>query len=194
VADIGGRLEFAAPTLKTIFIDRLYGSKRAEKGPTSFEGFIEDCIQRLNRTILQESFSRGKTDGPLYERQWQMEFYRAATSLLSDKQVPSADVGAIFGSKGKLDFYINGSLKWGIELLREGEDALGHAQRFEEGGDYWKMRDKISVYALLDFRSSKPREMKDYFWYLIYSENFETITICRKGKEDVVVPLLNANK
>ena len=192
MVDIEDRLEFAAPILKIIFIDRLYGSKRAEKGPENFDTFIVDCIHRLNRKALKDSFSRRDVDGPFYERQWQMEFYHAATSLITNNQVISSDVGAIFGSKGKLDFYINGSLKWVIELLLEGHDALGHVQRFQEVGDYWIMREKMRAYALLDFRSSKPRknEMKDNFWYLIYDKNFQKITICRKGKGTVVVPLL----
>ena len=34
---------------------------------------------------------------PVYERHWQMEFYRAATSLLSSEHTISPDVGAVFG-------------------------------------------------------------------------------------------------
>ena len=68
-----------------------------------------------------------------------MEFYRVATSLLSDREVPSADVGAIF--EGQLDLYIS-RLKWGIKLLLEGKDASGHEF---EGRDDWQMRDRMSI-------------------------------------------------
>jgi hypothetical protein len=34
-------------------------------------------------------------------------------------------------------------------------------------------------------------EMQDNFWYCIYDHNFQKITICRKGTEDLVVPLMN---
>ncbi len=65
-----------------------------------------------------------------------MEFYRAAASLLSSKQMISPDVGYVFGSNGYLDFYVNGKLQWGIELLREGQKEKEHSDRFKKGGAY----------------------------------------------------------
>ncbi|KAF8437406.1 hypothetical protein BGX38DRAFT_1211648, partial [Terfezia claveryi] len=62
--------------------------------------------------------------------------YKAATTAVPRHATVSADVGAIFGSVGYLDFYVNGDLNWGIELLREGDRMKQHAKRFIEDGAY----------------------------------------------------------
>jgi len=64
----------------------------------------------MNPKLLHDSLSVGADGAPL-ERQWQMEFYRAATVALSDNNSISPDVGRVFGSDGFIDFYINGNLQ-----------------------------------------------------------------------------------
>jgi hypothetical protein len=100
----------------------------------------------MNPEYLRRSLSRGAEGGPLYERHWQMEFYRAATSQLSTLHTVSTDVGALFNCAGFLDFYVNGGLNWGIELLREGDRATEHAARFREGGIYSAMKVNLKEY------------------------------------------------
>jgi hypothetical protein len=85
---------------------------------------------------------------------------------------------------GFIDFYINGKLNWGIELLREGRDAEAHAQRFTPGGIYAKLRSKMQCFVLLDFRKSKaPKQKKKHFWYVVYSQDFKSVSICCHGRE-----------
>lgn len=111
-------LEFSAPLIENIYIKKLYTERRPLHGSEDLDGFIVDCAQNFSKKALQLSFGRGKDD-ILYERQWQMEFYRVATSVLPERHGISADVGKIFDADGLIDFYINGQLQWGIELLRE---------------------------------------------------------------------------
>lgn len=92
----------------------------------------------MNRTTLKKSMSKG-VDGILYERHWQMEFYRVATSQLAPEHTISPDVGKVFGTTGFLDFYVDGGLKWAIELLREGDRAQEHSDRFKPDGRYKEM-------------------------------------------------------
>ena len=47
--------------------------------------------------------------------------YRVASTAVTEDSTISPDVGPIFGASGFLDFYVNGELSWGVELLREGE-------------------------------------------------------------------------
>ena len=178
-------LEFSAPLIENIYIKKLYTERRPLHGSEDLDGFIVDCAQNFSKKALQLSFGRGK-DGILYERQWQMEFYRVATSVLPERHGISADVGKIFDADGLIDFYINGQLQWGIELLREGSNADEHAKRFKEGGKYWPMKNRIKAYALVDCRSDIP-VLKDNFWYLVHNDDFETIH--RKGKKSVIVKI-----
>ena len=47
----------------------------------------------------------------------------------------SPDVGRIFGTKGFLDFYVDRSRKWGVELVRDGDKLKEHAERFGLDGN-----------------------------------------------------------
>ncbi|POG82846.1 hypothetical protein GLOIN_2v1494244 [Rhizophagus irregularis DAOM 181602=DAOM 197198] len=49
-----------------------------------------------------------------------MEFYRSSMLVLPVDIFAAVDVGAIYRSKGYLDFYINDKRNWAIELLRDG--------------------------------------------------------------------------
>ena len=49
----------------------------------------------------------------------QKEFYTRAVSFLPINLNISPKVGKVFGIKGRLDFYVNGDKRWGIDLIRE---------------------------------------------------------------------------
>jgi hypothetical protein len=63
---------------------------------TVWMNLFKKSISRLDRTVLKESFSRGKEDDPRYKQQWKMEFYHAAISLLADNQNAFTDIGHFF--------------------------------------------------------------------------------------------------
>lgn len=114
-------------------IERLYKETRPLIGKAAdLEDFIKCTVQRMDRSVLQNTMSLS-IDGIRLERMWQMEFYRAALTVLSDANFISPDVGTIFDCKGYLDFYVNDSLKWAIELLREGNRMKQHEERFQSG-------------------------------------------------------------
>jgi hypothetical protein len=129
------RIKFAAPLYRGLLFHLLYTGERPRINIGSFDSFIKACIQRIDPQALRNSLCRG-VDGSLFERQWQCEFHRAATTLLIGLNIISPDVGRVFHSDGYLDFYINGKLNWGVELLREGNRAQEHGERFQEGGLY----------------------------------------------------------
>lgn len=79
-----------------------------------------------------------------------MAWYQAATSTSPCGSTISPDVGAVFGSVGFLDFYVNGNNCWGIELLREGSEMKEHAERFARGGRYEDI--PLKEWAIVDFR------------------------------------------
>eukprot|EP01132_Coremiostelium_polycephalum_P011619 gene11619-14227_t len=65
---------------------------------------------------------------------------------------------------GLMDFYINSTLKWGLELTRQGSKLENHLARFQPGGLYYNFMDKVDDYLVLDFRSEdkKIRYHKKY--------------------------------
>ena len=86
--------------------DHLGGQPRAVVEPKTFREFIVLVFGAMNPMTLQKSLGVGR-DGRLLERVWQMEFYRAAMQVLPVNIHASVDVGAVFGSNGYLDFYVN---------------------------------------------------------------------------------------
>ena len=76
------------------------------------------------------------------------EFYRSCFLIAPTKCHP--EVGAIYGSTGYLDFYIDGDIQLGFELLRNGVKINGHLNRFDAKNGIYK---DISLddYAALDF-------------------------------------------
>jgi hypothetical protein len=67
------------------------------------------------------------------------------------KVFPNDQIG---GGKieGEIDFYVNGELRWGIELLVLGDKISEHMSRFGPKGKYFPLR--VNEHAVVDFRRS----------------------------------------
>ena len=115
--------------------------------------------------------------------------YRAATSAVPVDATVSPDVGAVFGSVGFLDFYVNGNLCWGVELLREGDRMKEHSERFAHDGEYKDI--PLKEWVIIDFRhhSKAIRVLRPNFWHALYSDNCKHITIKRLNHDDQTIVL-----
>ncbi|CAG8660882.1 7085_t:CDS:1 [Funneliformis caledonium] len=159
------------------------------KVPTpNFEEFLKRTIERMSPSTLINSYGKGKgLDAHLLERTWQMVWYRTATTVAPKDTSVSPDVGATFSANGFLDFFVNSDYCWGIELTREGNRLKEHAERFVNGGKY----DKIPMknWAIIDFRcyQKEVKELKTNFWYVLYANDYKSVTIKRSGQQDEVL-------
>ena len=112
-----------------------------------------------------------------------MEFYRCATAVLPSKCFISPDVGSTLGVKGGLaDFYVNSTLQWIVEVLREGSDMNKHYERFIKG-PYKQISSKDWI--LVDFRAeSKDINRHPYakMIHVCYNENFTKAVVKRCAK------------
>ena len=91
-------------------------------------GLVNVCInacERMNGTRLRnaQEFKREQLDEEnniyLKESQWQHEFYGALISLVGAQCATLSDGGKEVDCRGEIDFYVNGVLRWGIELMRQ---------------------------------------------------------------------------
>jgi hypothetical protein len=172
-------LDFPAPLLRAIYLqDRLGAGHRPEVGPKTFKEFIALVFGAMNSKTLQMSLGVGK-DGRLLERVWQMEFYRAAMQILPADIYASVDVGAIFGSEGYLDFYVDDNRNWAIELLRDGERMKEHQNRFHGDGPYSTILQIAKEWAIVDIRHSRsmPRNINPNFIYVLCSDSFDYVVL-----------------
>jgi hypothetical protein len=173
-------INFPAPLLRATYLQNRFGSvTRSKSPPNSFKDFIISVFAKMNSKVLQKSLGVGN-DCRLLERVWQMEFYRASMQVLPVDIYASVDVGAVFGSVGYLDFYINDQRNWAIELLRDGDKLQEHQQRFQKDGRYASILKYAKEWAIIDIRNSKkgPLEQKGKdVIYALCARNFESVQL-----------------
>ena len=95
------------------------------------------------------------------EAKYQDEFYRAFTSLLGNGVGISSEWSR--DNRGRFDFRILGP-KWGVQLLRDGDQLKDHYDRFLPGGKYysWIESGLISDWLVIDCRCSTPEEYSKF--------------------------------
>jgi len=175
---------FPSPAVEKMVLRTLFGQRQHNDRKLIESGIInfsKDVVIRMKQSTLNSSLSTS-VNGTLYERQWQVEFYRAAVSLLPPTCSVNPDVGSIFGSKGYIDFYINHDVCWGIELLREGKGAAEHQRRFT--GVYDPI--PFNAFLMVDFRKTTPRKMDPNTLYVIYSSDYKSVTFVCQTEQTTV--------
>lgn len=90
------------------------------------------------------------------EAQYQDEFYRSVFAVTRGNVRISPEFSTALKARkaGRIDFFIP-SVKWGIELTRDGDRLDEHASRFELEGAYgrWLLDGDMESHILLDFRT-----------------------------------------
>jgi len=177
-------LQFAVPLVRVILGQRLFTSSQALRTAENFEEFLTLSISRMQPSKLRISLSKTSNESRIYERAWQMEWFRAASTAVPPQSSLSPDVGPIFGATGFLDFYVNNNLEWGVELLREGDRMKEHAGRFADGGQYENI--PLKRWVIIDFRheSKGLLKAKPNYWHVIYDNDYRKLTIKREGHDD----------
>ena len=151
------------------------------QGETMFS-VIRRILELFQPQTLLNSLSVGR-NGNLYERIYQDEFYRSCFLIAATKCHP--DVGAIYGSAGFLDFYIDGDIQWGFELLRNGVKINGHLNRFDaENGIYKDI--PLRDYAVLDFYQVDTFDGNHFngdnkYYAAVFSADFRSIQLWHNG-------------
>ena len=190
-----GKVYFVAPFMRIVLGHFLFTVPGGDiHAPVSFDEFVLRIIERMDSRQLRNSIGVGRDQqSALLERQWQMEWYWSATGACPIGATVSVDVGAVFGPVGFLDFYVNGDLCWGVELMREGVKLRQHAQRFEDDGIYANI--PLKDWAILDFRreSKAVVQVKPKFWHVCYADDYTKVTVKRHGWPDKVLNLRAAD-
>ncbi|KAK1928910.1 hypothetical protein P3T76_015550 [Phytophthora citrophthora] len=146
------RYLFSSPVMWRFFVKMRVGHiVRALDAPKTLPEMVARVMRSIDYNSIRQTLGRSLSSDIPLERAWQMEFYKAAYRCTPSTFVTSADVGALFGSSGFVDFTIHGGdIFWGIELLREASNLVEHIERFSPGGSYFSL--KLSDFCLIDFR------------------------------------------
>jgi hypothetical protein len=147
-----GIVGYTFPTpLHRWFVEwKLFGSTATTPTQATILEFSIEVIRRFSPLNLsnERRIGAGFIQRPP-EAQYQDEFYRCCHELSKGSTVFFPEFG---GEKGRVDFYIP-SMKWGVELLRDGNALQEHCGRFSTTGKYTKTLDVVD-YIILDFRNT----------------------------------------
>jgi hypothetical protein len=145
---------FASP-LHRLFVEwRLAESRNPPKLIAS--SLLQFTLQVI-RQFSPRQLSTPRTIGPDWiqrpsEATYQDEFHRCCHVVSDGSIVTFPEFG---NAKGRIDFYIP-HMKWGIEILRDGQQLSQHSGRFSDLGSY-KGEVPTNDYIILDFRSNYPQ-------------------------------------
>eukprot|EP00727_Mastigamoeba_balamuthi_P005098 m51a1_g14587 hypothetical protein (607) ;mRNA; f:1136679-1139014 len=142
-----GHFLFSSPLLEKIYVVSLLSGIvpstpipiKDARDPEEFENFVVAVLTHMRASVMRRCLAVCADLLP-NERTWQMEFYLALTGLLPAPHLIHPDFPAANKDiTGFVDFYINGGVKWAIELLCQGNERNEHSERFITG-----------AYALID--------------------------------------------
>ena len=148
LVDDGGFLAFATPMHKRFF-HRLAFPSRLEELPIGIN--IDQWLLLVFRTFQPQQMGNSN----FKEGMFQHEFWRGASLCLPPSHRVAAEVSHVLKQgtpqiAGELDFWINSTLEWAIELLRQGDRKGEHLDRFGTGGAYGPLCPK--QWRVVDFR------------------------------------------
>jgi hypothetical protein len=154
LTDDGTHVGFSSILAERFYLQHFFPT-RGRTIPVSIEELVKSAIGHMSEAGLLMS-TVGPNDFPK-EAVFQQQFMsglakslppschicpESSKSFLTDRKIP-----------GEIDFYINGNLGWGIELLVKGRGVGEHIARFASpNGKYYGL--VLKDYIVIDFRSS----------------------------------------
>jgi hypothetical protein len=128
------------------------------KYPGDILTLIQETVAKFRPNQPSRSYRRAETDvRDPPEAQYSYEWYRSLHGVTGGNVALSPEYATAPGKRrGRVDFYIP-SMKWGIELTRDGSELQEHSDGFVTGAYRALVKSgDIVDYALLDFRHTVP--------------------------------------
>ena len=148
---------FSSPLAKRYYFKWVFPN-RSLTAPSALVELIRNVVSRMSATILKNSTTPG--DFPK-EAVFQHLFMEGLATLTPPTCCICPELSKIFpvttnlntqqSIPGEIDFYLNSSLRWGIELLVNGDGIGEHMSRFTPpNGKYVALA--VNDYTVVDFR------------------------------------------
>ena len=184
------KADFMSPLAFRMFFDYLFPSRGdANYVPASIDELLIATLKQMTAANIKQSASASDSDsGVPKETALQHEFFTAMTRVLPPTTEVVSEMSAILPDVpghgvGELDFYVNSSLFYGIELMRNGENLAEHVKRFLEDGKYFAP-DSIKHFIVVDFVAPghKPRKWYDCRRVVQFHKDFAGCNVIRDHK------------
>ena len=179
------KADFLSPLAFRMFFDYLFPSRGvANYVPASIDELLIATLKQMTAVNIKQSALVSDSDVPK-ETPLQHEFFTAMTHVLPPTTEVVSEMSAILPDVpnhgvGELDFYVNSSLFYGIELMRNGKNLAEHVQRFLPGGMYHAPT-KIKHFIVVDFVAPghKPRTRYDCRRVVEFHSDFAGCNVLR---------------
>lgn len=148
-------VSFASPLAERYYSKWLFPN-RGDDNPTS----LHELIRKVSATVLRQSVVR-KNSFPK-EAAFQHQFMAGLALYSHPTCYICPDLSRVFPVlpclhdqriKGEIGFYLNGKLRWGVELLVNDDKIGEHMDRFAADRKYAALATK--EYAVIDLRGNK---------------------------------------
>ncbi|KAF4027937.1 putative AAA domain-containing protein [Phytophthora infestans] len=158
VFEDGAYVNFTSPLAERYYYKWLFPG-RGYVNPTSLYELVRKAIGSMSASVLKQSVVR-EYDFPK-EAVFQHQFMAALALHTMNTCYICPELSRVFPASprqhsqridGEIDFYLNGSLRWGIELLVNGDRIGEPMSRFATGGKYAALAAK--EYVVIDFRGN----------------------------------------
>jgi hypothetical protein len=157
VEDADRLVRFSSPLAEKYYSKWLFPN-RALVNPTLLRDLIESVVGNMSASVLQQSVVDA-TNFPK-EATFQHQFMEGLAlnthpgcSICPELSRVFSDGDQALRIEGEIDFYLDGDLRWGLELLVNGDKIGEHMARFAPGGKYAALA--VNDYAVIDLRGNE---------------------------------------
>lgn len=144
-------VDFSSEMARRYYFKQLFPN-RSLLNPSSLVDLIRNCVSRFSSSFLQKTVIAGQFPK---EATFQHILFNSLAECTECSTFIYPELSRSFdGEKipGEIDFFVDGELFWGIELLVNGGKIGEHIARFGPNGKYAKLDCK--EYCIVDFRQS----------------------------------------
>jgi len=192
LAKFDGAVGFASPLASRYITSVMFPDRCApENSPKTLELLIVGAIKLWSANSLRKSVAqKGDTcKEAVYQHQLLHGLHQltsASSSICPELSRVFPDVNTSSSQAtatilGALDFYINGTSRWGIELLINGDRIQEHWSRVAQGGKYARLN--VKDYIVVDFRVGVVTHVKTaaHLMTVFFAEDFKNCTVIFNG-------------
>jgi hypothetical protein len=191
---------------------RLYSSLFSARAPedtqvTSIRQLVERSLSKFKRVDLMQSRNASESAFPK-EGALQQMFFLGLTSALPASTEIVSEMSAIFQdrgdkNRGELDFYVNSTYFYGIELMRLGSSFKEHKDRFlaplpeqatsSNRGKYFTPL--IKDFRIVDFRRAgfQARNTDAFRLLVVFNEDYSGCKLLSQGTEACEIRFASCN-
>jgi hypothetical protein len=170
---------------------------RAARAPESLDELVTLAVRSISAKRLRDTL----TNGFPKQATFQHLLNETMSQLLPLDNVIIPELNTLVRNPpngpdvtGELDFYVNGKLKWCLELLRNGDKIGEHIRRFDENAGKYRKVD-MSDYIVVDCRGpmlgGEVKQTSESRCTLYFAQDFKYCWCQMRTKKSIRIDLAN---